>query len=117
MNQTYTIDADRLIEAIGIERAEQVVNCLGISLETARPTIERSAEWRCGVEHIWWSIEAKQLQITDIYAVRWTETDEAGISGIEIVSPTGDEGQDGDDLREWLHAIAANVGSCDGSVR
>ncbi len=117
MTTSYTIDGDRLIEAIGPDRAEEILDCLGIDLETARPTIERSAEWRCGVERVWWPIVARQLTISDTYAVRWTDTAEAVVADIEIVSPTGDEEQDGDDLREWLHDIASNVGSCDGTVR
>lgn len=111
-----TCDGNKLIEAIGFDDAVTILDILDIDLKNADESLSASCEWRCGVEKAWWPIEGKQLNLTDLYAVRWTCTHEAGISDIEMVLRADDE-QDAEDLQEWLEEIAANCGSCDGNVR
>lgn len=113
---TMTCDANKLIEAIGLDNPQTLFEILQFDLKQAKESLSTLCEWRCSVENVWWTIEAKQLNLTDLYAVRWTYSEEAGINDIEIVL-RADEKQDAEDLQEWLEDIAANCGSCDGTVR
>lgn len=111
-----TCDGNKLIEAIGLENAATILDILEIDLKDADESFSSSCEWRCGVEKKWWPMAGKQLNLTDLYAIRWTYTDEAGISDIEMVLRADDE-QDAEDLQGWLEDIASHCGSCDGKVR
>ena len=111
------VDGNKLIEAIGAEHAREILDVMCIDLLNAGDaSFTDACEWHCGVEDRWWPITAKQLTLTDEYAVRWTDTDEAGIDDVEIIERVDDE-SDAESLGEWLREIAANCGSCDGIVR
>ena len=117
--ENITIDGNKLIRHIGVDDVGIILDLMGVNLATLRDldvTHADACEWHCGVEGKWWPIEAYQLNLTDEYAVRWTTTDEAGIDDVEIIEVT-DAATDADELRAWLHDIAANCGSCDGRVR
>lgn len=113
---TLACDANKLIEAIGLDNPQTLFEILQFDLKQAKESLSTSCQWRCSVEKIWWTIEAKQLNLTDLYAVRWTYSEEAGINDIEIVLRIDDE-EDEKDLAAWLQDIAAGCGSCDGTVR
>lgn len=114
---TRTIDVDVLIETLGIDRADQVLAVLGIDLASSDPDLSAAAEWHCGVEDAWWAIEGRQINLSDCYAIRWTATAEAGISDVEVLERLADQSAEGAELSAWLADIAANCGSCDGTVR
>lgn len=112
------VDGNKIIEAIGgTERVHEILDVMGIDLHDARESLIDGCEWHCGVEGKWWPITGKLLYLTDEYAVRWTDTDEAGVDDVEIIERLESEKDDADSLGEWLREIACNVGSCDGSVR
>jgi len=111
-----TVDGNKLIESIGNEDPNTILEIMEIDLAEAKETFGDDAEWQCGVEERWWRITAKQLNLTDLYAVRWTYADEAGIADIEIIERVDDE-EDIKDLTAYLQDIAANCGSCNGEVR
>lgn len=111
-----TVDGNKLIAALGVESVSEILDVMGIDLSDARESLIDACEWHCGVEEKWWPITAKQLNLTDEYAVRWTDTDEAGIDDKGIIERVDDE-QDAIDLAEWMKEIAVNCGSCDGKVR
>lgn len=103
---TLACDANKLIEAIGLDNPQTLFEILQFDLKQAIESLSTSCQWRCSVEKVWWTIEAKQLNLTDLYAVRWTYSEEAGINDIEIVL-RADEEQDAEDLQEWLEDIAS----------
>lgn len=115
-----TVDGNKLIEAIGADNAHGILDLMGINLDECNHDVGcdliATAEWQCSVEGRWWPIEARQKNLTDLYAVRWTDTDETGVADITIVERVDDE-QDQIELREWLHEIAGACGSCNGKVR
>jgi hypothetical protein len=84
---TLRFDCNILIEVIGADNAHQILKVLGINLSevSGQETIDSECEWQCSWEKAWWPIRARQLNLTDLYAVRWTHTEEAGIDDIEIV--------------------------------
>lgn len=113
-------DITKMIETIGIDRAEEILGILGITNlhdVNSRDYISDGCEWRCGVEGKWWPIEARQMTLSDEYAVRWTTTDEAGIEDVEIVERAETQEEDEAELAEWVREIALGCGSCDGTVR
>jgi hypothetical protein len=115
---TLRFDCNILIEVIGADNAHQILKVLGINLSevSGQETIDPECEWQCSWEKAWWPIRARQLNLTDLYSVRWTHTEEAGIDDIEIVEIV-DADQDQESLGEWLREIAGNVGSSNGNVR
>lgn len=111
------VDGNKLIAAIGPEDALSILDVMMIDLaDIGHATLSDSVEWQCGVEGKWWPIAGHQLNLTDEYAVRWTDTDEAGIDYVTIVERVDDD-QDDADLSEWLREIAGGCGSCNGCVR
>lgn len=116
--EQISVNGNKLIRAIGIDNAREILSILEISLSDVSDldTLDDSCEWQCRVEKKWWPIQARQLNLTDEYAVRWTDTDEAGIDDVEIIERVDDE-SDAVSLGEWLREIAANCGSGNGSVR
>lgn len=112
---TVVIDGNKLIEAYR-DDPHNLLDLMGIDLCPCLANLQQTCEWHCGVEDRWWPIDAHQLNLTDLYAVRWTHTDEAGIDDVEIVEIT-DPATDADDLRDWCLSIAAGCGSCDGQSR
>lgn len=80
-----TVDANKLIESIGTDHARTILDIFSIDLASVEPTLSEEREWQCSVEKVWWKIQGKQLDITDLYAVRWTYAVEAGICDIEII--------------------------------
>lgn len=111
-------DGNELIELIGADKAHQILGILGVDLSAVsdQDTIDAQCEWQCSVEKVWWPIRARQLSLTDLYAVRWTYAEEAGVDNVEIVEIVDAE-EDQENLREWVREIAANCGSCNGNVR
>lgn len=114
-NNKVTVDGNVLIQTIGVEHSQAILNVLGIDLDDVTESLRSDCEWHCGVEDRWWPITGKQLSLTDEYAVRWTHT-EAGVDDIEIIERIDDE-SDLESLAEWLEEIAVQCGSCDGDVR
>jgi hypothetical protein len=115
-SEKITANGNRMIDVIGVDHAREILEVMGIDLHDATPDLEDACEWHCGVENRWWPISGRQLNLTDLYAVRWTETAEAGVDDVTIIEIVDDE-QDAIDLGEWLRSIAANCGSTDGLVR
>lgn len=117
---SVTVDGNKLIEAIGADNAIEILDLMGINLDECNRDVGcdliATAEWQCSVDWRWWPIEARQKNLTDLYAVRWTETEEAGVDDVIIVERVDDE-QDQIELLEWLHEIACGCGSCNGKVR
>lgn len=113
-----TLDGDALIESIGVDDPRTLLGLLRIDLAEipATRTLDAECEWQCSVERVWWPIRGRQLNLTDLYAVRWTDTAEAGVDDVTIVERV-DDADDAVTLAEWLREIAANCGSCNGSVR
>jgi len=116
MASKIEVDGNRMIDAIGADHAREILEVMGIDLHNTTPDIQDTCEWRCGAERRWWPISGRQLNLTDLYAVRWSDTAEAGIDDVTIIEVVDDE-QDAIALAEWLRSIAANCGSSDGAVR
>jgi hypothetical protein len=112
-----SVDGNKLIAAIGTHNAKTIVDVMMVDLrDSGHATLSDSVEWQCGVENKWWPISGYQLNLTDEYAVRWTDTEEAGIDDVTIVERV-DNDQDQTDLSAWLREIAAGSGSSNGCVR
>ena len=112
-----SVDGNKLIEAIGTNNAGTIVDVMMIDLrDSGHATLSDEVEWQCSVENKWWPIAGYQLNLTDEYAVRWTDTQEAGIDDITIIERI-DDTQDQADLSAWLREIAAGCGSSNGCVR
>lgn len=111
-----SVDGNKLLAAIGTDNAKTIVDVMMVDLNSGHATLSDSVEWQCGVENKWWPIAGHQLNLTDEYAVRWTDTDEAGIDDVTIVERI-DDTQDQSDLSAWLREIAAGCGSSNGRVR
>ena len=115
---TVRVDLNVLIDVVGADNAHQILTILGVNLSEVsdQEAIDAQCEWQCQWEKVWWPIRAKQLSLTDLHAVRWTHTEEAGIDNIEIVEIVDAE-EDRENLAEWLREIAGNAGSSNGNVR
>lgn len=111
------VNIDKLIRAVGLDNAAEILNILGIDLKTTDYDYSIEAEWQCSVEGTWWYIEARQKELSECYSVRWTVTAEAGVDDVEIVENYADCNENKRELREWLENIAENVGSSNGKVR
>lgn len=112
--EMITVNGNKMIQAIGEHHWGEILDCMGIDLRTATPKHLEQAEWHEDREDKWWKIEAKQMDLTDDYAVRWTST-EAGPDDIEIVKRFVNEIDDVAALHEYLNGIAEDLG--DGQVQ
>ena len=100
------VDVDAVILA-SIDDPRGLLRILGIDLHSIDPDISVTCEWRCGVEGTWWPISGHMIHLSDLTAVRWTWTAEAGVDDVEIVGRSGDDDEDSVDLLEWCRDIAA----------
>lgn len=112
----FNINVNMMIEEIGISDASTILNILNVSINDAAADVECTVEWQCDVEKIWWPITAKLMNLTDCYAVRWTDADGVGVDDVEIVERVDDE-TDAAALKEWVREIASEIGSSSGKVR
>lgn len=111
------VNQNLMIETIGVDRAADILSIYGLDLNDLAAKITAGCQWHETVEDVWWNMTAKQYALTDLYAVRWTETDEAGVADVEIVEITSDDPlEEAGELRDWLVEIAGDI-SGDGQTR
>ena len=110
LGENITVNGNKLLAFVGTDQPREILEIMEIDLRDVRETLCDACEWYCGIEDKWWPITAKFLTLTDEYAVRWTDTDEAGINDVQIVKRVDDE-EDAESLAEYVREIAAELGT------
>lgn len=94
---------DRVIEKFnpsGLEVVELV------DLDPRNYDSSVACEWHDPAEDQWWRLEARQKNISEFHAIRWTWSAEDGEDDTRLVDRVEDGEED--DLREWLWEVASD---------
>ena len=90
---TFTID--QVIKVLGKDEAEKLI----ASVDLPDSDITASFQWKCGVEGRWWTATCRVAFLSDLYALRYFQSDEAGVMDKEIIERQIDIDSEIEELR------------------